>query len=685
MIFALGLSMTNVMVLAQRNVVVTSNAPAKSITAGCLVQGKVESPSTDPQCSQKYLPEVTRDPPAPKLEPITIAELPLPPTAPSTEIGACTLSINPHGTGCIAAYDNGIFEGPSYMWDGKHVLLPVEFAGAPEAPAPASVYQGQQIIAVKADGTTFANGDSWKCITCGIPASNRSHAHVSTDYGAGYITEGPSRPLSLPEHLILDHPQAFHDGRRMIAGTNIVDCGAHKLTDDACNGSAIHVYPIEVPDFVNFRPAPIIRELRLHPDDVHLGFSAMIISANRFDQFSVLGALKASDPTESVDASTAYVVDHLNILLDTHQGHPFFTESSTEPGMLVHVTPFAAIGEFRGWSSDGQSLFGNYFEESGNVDIFQTDLVSGKSVRVTRDPAYTDPIKNSPDGNWNAVMDTRQGDRTMWYAGMRGVPPLVDMVGTSVANYAWRIGNRRYFQPYLLDRFGDRGTYYGQQLNDPSTTTANFSDPNWNGRADPTWSPDGTNIVYWQALVTSPACGRDSLPACPNSTESGGRRTRLMIAHLESRRPLASKTVSPAPDAISWALPFHAGDPLPNRQAMAPSGKFKLLGKVSGEASVEIKQDAHGRGISFVSAHYVNYSDDGFHIINGDERVEKLGNGLAASLEWHSNLTESGLTKATKVSSEPQGLIIGPTGHPVKGSMTTTVDGKSYTSPPPGS
>jgi len=54
------------------------------------------------------------------------------------------------------------------MWDGKHVLMPVEFAGA----AAGSIYSGQQVIAIRTDGTLFPNGDAWKCITCGVPAEN---------------------------------------------------------------------------------------------------------------------------------------------------------------------------------------------------------------------------------------------------------------------------------------------------------------------------------------------------------------------------------------------------------------------------------------------------------------------------------------------------------------------------------
>jgi hypothetical protein len=75
------------------------------------------------------------------------------------------------------------------------VLLPIKFAGAPEG----SIYQGDQVIAIKTtQGATFSNEDAWKCITCGVPPENRVGASAA-----------------------LDHPQAFHDGRRVKAGLNV--------------------------------------------------------------------------------------------------------------------------------------------------------------------------------------------------------------------------------------------------------------------------------------------------------------------------------------------------------------------------------------------------------------------------------------------------------------------------------
>jgi hypothetical protein len=319
------------------------------------------------------------------------------------------------------------------------------------------------------------------------------------------------------------------------------------------------------------------------------------------------------------------------------------------------------------------------------MDLFKTNLATGESVRITRDPAYTDPMKASPDDSWNVVMDARQGGRHMYYAAMQGIPPLMDMVAISTMTCCYNNGNRRFFQPFLLDAYGDRGNYHGQQLNAGSGTPGSPSDPDWNGRADPTWSPDGTNVVYWQALVTAPACGGADQQACPSSTEPGGRRTRLMIARLTSRKPITVAPPAPVPDIVPWAIAFRTGDPIPNRAPSAPAGTFKLPGKVSGSADVEIRYNPEGSGVSYVSARYSGFTNDGFHIIDGSESVERTGSGLAARVVWHSDIRSSGLQNGTKVTGEPAGFTPPGFGTPAKGSLVTTIGGITYTAPQPGS
>jgi len=631
--------------------------------------------------------KVRENPLAPKPEPVEISELPLPPTAPSSDEGSCTGAINPRGTGCIAAYDGGIFEGPSFMWDGKYVLMPVLYAGAPAG----SIYTGPQVIAIKTDGTTFPNGDAWKCLTCGVPDENQKGANRTPDPSAGYIAPRSgfnwlSRPdPKAPTFLAVDHPQAFHDGKRMIAGSNVMDCGQFKLTDAACTPDKVHIYPM----YWSIRaddsgPTAPLRELRLNPDDVHIGINSFAM----LGEATGIATLVFNPAPKTGTLVPRYDLEKVTLFFNSSPEFAMFAPDPQKPGYLLHNTQHAA-GEWRGWSSDGKSYFVVSYVESGNYDLFRVDLATGNATRITSDPGYTDPMKSSPDDRWFVCMDTRTiPERTMWYDGVQGVPPLTDMVDGLMGAFAWRNANFRYFQPILIDRYGDRGNYRGQQLNAGSGTPGSPSDPNWNGRADPAWSPDGTHVVYWQALLTAPACGGANQVPCPVSTEPGGRRTRLMIAHLTSRKPLHVAPPKPVSDVISWAWAYTPGAKPPTMQSGIRPGKYILSGKVSGQADVELRGGASQFGMSGVFVTYTNFSDDGLHIINGTEsaaRVAGAGSGMMAmmgKMVVNSHLTLSGIQTGSKVTGEG-GFTPGLFGQKQQGTMTTTIDGKVYASPAP--
>lgn len=96
---------------------------------------------------------------------------------------------------------DSFFQSGNFLPDDKNVIALVNFTGAPSSPDLASIYLGLQLILVKGDGTTFPNGDPWKCVTCGVPPENMIN----------------TTPLPT-------YPQAFHDGFRVLVGYSIVDC-----------------------------------------------------------------------------------------------------------------------------------------------------------------------------------------------------------------------------------------------------------------------------------------------------------------------------------------------------------------------------------------------------------------------------------------------------------------------------
>src|SRR5258708_2386957 len=114
-----------------------------------------------------------------------------------------------------------MFQSGSFLPDGHHVVAVMEFVGPPAAPDPASIYTRSHVILVKSDGGKLPNGDAWKCVTCGMPAGNA--------VGIGRA---------------LDYPQTFRDGKRILAGTNILDCSQYQVTDQQCTADRAHIYPI---------------------------------------------------------------------------------------------------------------------------------------------------------------------------------------------------------------------------------------------------------------------------------------------------------------------------------------------------------------------------------------------------------------------------------------------------------
>jgi hypothetical protein len=325
-------------------------------------------------------------------------------------------------------------------------------------------------------------------------------------------------------------------------------------------------------------------------------------------------------------------------------------------------------------------------EESSNIDVSAADLTTGEVRRLTAHPEYTDPVDLSPDGNWTVALDTRGSDRQMFVAGMRAIPPITDLLTTSAVSSIRNNHQRRFFQPILIDRYGDRGSYNGQQLNAGDGAPGSASDPNWNASADPAWSPDGTAIVYGQRLVTAPACGGANPLPCPESNEPGGRRSRLMVARLTSRDPLPvrDEPIAPVSDEVPWGTPYEPGTPIPVRP-YPPAGTYTLQGRVFGEAEVEITWNAENTAISTVAASYTDFSDDGYHVLNGTESVtRRTPSTFVSELDWYSDLEQTGCTTGTKVTS-PDGfhlrIDILQTVFDATGTLTTTVDGRTYTQP----
>lgn len=465
-----------------------------------------------------------------------------------------------------------------------------------------------------------------------------------------------------------------------------MDCNGHQLTDDGCTPEATNIYPIywaTIQNGTEVNGAP--RELRLHPDDTHFGWSSFTSAGG---QNTFFGRLQFDpNPTSGNVLAPRYDLVDVNLLYDPDRNYHL----TAKDGELKINDDAISVGELRGFSGTGDEIvyIGPTYE-ANNIDVSAVHVVTGAVRRLTEHPEYTDPISFSADNKWIIALDTRGTNRQMFMSGMRYIPPLVDIVAVTVASSTRNNGNRRFFNPILIDGHGDRGNYFGQQINtEGDGSNGAVNDPNWNARADPAFSRDSTKIVYWQAIVTGRECGGANPLPCPVPTTQGQREYRLMLAKLTSRTPQKAPPVFDVPDKLPWATPFPPGTPFPNESGGPGAGKYTLRGKVSGIAHVELSSSTGDQSGSFdtVAVDYANYADVEGYVLNGWENVTRTvlwPNPWDNLIDWYSDIEQTGVVTGSKKTSK-DGFhlqvdavlnIFNATGE-----LSTTLDGTVYEQP----
>ena len=505
----------------------------------------------------------------------TVGELPLPPTVPAN--GTCT-----NDTGCLSAVW-GAAGSPGFYWDPNYVLVGLTYAGAP-ATGPASIYNGTQVVLEKTNGTTFPDGNAWKCITCGVA--------LPTGVLSKFFNYPP--------------PRALPGDKQILVGNAILQCtnpqGATLLlSDPSCTPANSQLYPIYWGTNPLGGAGGIFgngREWRLSPDGVHLMWDSIVFSNGSINEDPFEGTLTWDPVNLRYNLTSVYYLPQ--------------TSPWVQQGNQLTFVPKTMLGELRGFSSDGKSLLGIQAYEDNSVDGWSTDLTTANSKPVTTHAEYTDPFAESPNGKWTVADAVIGSGRMDWLSGLEGVAPIASNFVTLGAVAQMRnAGNRRFFEPWISSTTQP----LAEQVN------AAVADPNWNAAADPVWLASNNAVVYAENL----ACAANAPGlTCAASTEPGGRSSRLMIARL-ALPSVVSAAPKPIPDdaPAAWAIPYTQGQTLPTPTAI-PSGTYTIQGNVSGSATVVITDNSTNTAVQKMSIVYNNYVQTrAQNVINGTETVRR--------------------------------------------------------------
>ena len=152
----------------------------------------------------------------------------------------------------------------------------------------------------------------------------------------------------------------------------------------------------------------------------------------------------------------------------------------------------------------------------------------------------------------------------------------------------------------------------------------------------------------------------------------------------------SSHAVAPAPISdtapSSWAIPYTQGQTLPATPPI-PSGTYTVKGDVSGSATVVIADNSTNTAIQTMAITYHNFVQrGGWNVINGTEDVDA---STAGFLTWNESVTAIGLQGVGKQVTSPGGFtvstnLLNSNNFQATGTMTTTLNGHTYTPPADG-
>jgi hypothetical protein len=438
-------------------------------------------------------------------------------------------------------------------------------------------YDDIQIATIAQDGSDF------RCLTC---------------------------PVASPGDPPLNKPIAFPDGKRVMlrVGTQSVVAAADhavlECTPSVVDCQSAAVLPIVVP----FPDDPAViqdqREFKIAPDNLHVGFTQV-----RRDTTGTSGLVGIVGVLERFD-------DHYEV---------------------ADSRVVAPIGELKGFSNDGQAVYAISVDGSplsvANSETVRVSLADGSVSPLTRHPDYDEPVTFSSDDEW-VVVGTGRGSGLVSTVSQVPRSPLVNVPLVTVTKYFFLTALPPLIEPWLVDRWGERGDYVGQPLHPTAIAEG------WDGKFIANWHPDGTRIVWWQTALQ-------------------GDASRIVVAELASRSPITTPVVPSPMPSLAWAATLEGYMP------PGPVDPVTTAGAVSGMAHVTFTPGPR----KLLEIRYTDYSDDGAHFVDGVETFDYT-TGQISTVDWNADVTLHGCRQGFVTAESAKFTVVN-----LSGSVTSEVDG----------
>jgi hypothetical protein len=384
-------------------------------------------------------------------------------------------------------------------------------------------FAGTQVVLLS------ARGGRARCLTCGVWA-------------------GPplQKPLPLP------------DGRRVLVRIGVqsaaeaADTGVLECAPSVLHCRTARVLPIRPPVASDPGVLEDQREYRIAPDGRHVALTQIRTTrSGRLDGVDVVGRL--------VRGRGAYRV--------------------AQPRVV------ATGAELKNFTPDGRGvLIARYTggAEAANPDDFRVDLSSGRETRLTFNPDWEEDVDLSAQRfhgrRWMVVGSARQTGLLETVSGLRR-PTAINPALSALPFQLFALRHSRIAEPWLVSLRGERRGRLGRRLGPGAIAHG------WDSRANFSWKPDGTAVVFWQRRIRGPA------------------RTRIVVTRLPDRHPRPAP--APAPSGVGDWAPALAGyappDPRPARSRR---------GRVSGSMWVRLGRAPAGSGfLRTIRVRYAHFAD----------------------------------------------------------------------------